>query len=72
MERCTLLFVEWHFVAIEHVLSPNKSFFSTTRFTRMAITCIIEGCGNRQEKQGEGKKNWFHQLPADETNRKNG
>ena len=35
----------------------------------MAITCIIEGCGNRQEKQGEGKKNLFHQLPADETNR---
>jgi hypothetical protein len=36
----------------------------------MAITCIIEGCGNRQEKEGEGKKILFHQLPADETNRK--
>ena len=36
----------------------------------MAITCIIEGCGNRKEKQGERKKNLFHQLPADKTNRK--
>jgi hypothetical protein len=25
----------------------------------MAITCIIEGCGNRQEKQVEGKKCCF-------------
>jgi hypothetical protein len=33
----------------------------------MAITCIIEGCGNRQEEQGEGKNILFRQLPADET-----